>query len=160
MNLGNSEAAEGRVADTDHEPQLAATDRRDHLIAADLVIAVDDIDPSSGDWDVEGNDGLRQGGQQRWLYGTGHRAVEGPDGQLHGVWKRVPNLRLERTSTGWPRRLDQGARGGEDGQREAEGDGPQHDDILALGNKAQTEQTTVPGERADARFSWRLWFRR
>ena len=44
---------------------------------------------------------------------------------------RVPNLGLERASAGWHRRLDQRARRGQDGQREAEGDGPQHRDIVA-----------------------------
>ena len=65
MNLG-PEAVERRVADIDHKLQLAATDGRDHLIAADLVIVVDAKDPFSGDWNVEGNAGLRQGRAARF----------------------------------------------------------------------------------------------
>ena len=49
----------------------------------------------------------------------------------HGRVRLVTNLDLERASTGWDGWLDQRARSGQDGHNYAEGDGPQHDAIVA-----------------------------
>jgi hypothetical protein len=80
----------------------------------------------------------RSGGQRGWLDGT-RQNVAGR--HLHCQHYRdvlkVFDTRVGRDGPRWHGRLEQGTCGGQDGQRYAEGDGPQHDDILASPRKAR-----------------------
>ena len=57
--------------------------------------------------------------------GRGHRQLDWPS--------LVSNDGPQQGRAGWDRRLDQRARRSQDGQRDAEGDGPQHHAIVAFG---------------------------
>ena len=119
------------IVATEHEPHRANADVRVQLLEAELVIAVDGKGPFPADWYVERHDGLRKGRHRRRLHGTGQHASGSRNGQFRRVRIRVPNLGLERTSAGWGRRLNQRTGWDQNGQRDAEGDGPQHATIFA-----------------------------
>ena len=88
--------------------------------------------PLPGDWQVERNVRARwTRGHRRRLNRVGDIAGICPHSELHRVRRHVANFAQddERTSFQWW--LDQRTCRGEDGQRDAEGDGPPHDAIVA-----------------------------
>ena len=138
MSLGNREAAHARRSlSADLEPHRAYADVRVQLSAAELFYVLDGDDPLAAEWHVEGHIGRGPARQRRGVHGGGQHASGGLDGELRRTWTHVPNLRVERAGAGRRRRINQRARGCQEGQREAEGDGPQHGVMVASARKAQ-----------------------
>jgi hypothetical protein len=89
-----------------------------------------DINPPDAGWHVDRHVCLRSGREPCWPDSTGEDAVA----RLQREFRRPPfiaNVHVLLGRAVWRRRLDQCARRGQDGQRDAEGDGPQHEGILA-----------------------------
>ena len=81
---------------------------------------------------VQRHIGSHPGGHRLRLGGSLERPGGRHDGDLRRLPCRVSYLGLDRRRASWHRRrLDQRACSSQDGQRDAEGDGPQHRGILA-----------------------------
>ena len=91
----------------------------------DVRRAIDRDCPVPIDGNVEGYVGHRPGRQRRWLHRAGEHAGWRRQGELHCA----DGAHLDHS--GLARLLDQRARRSQDAQHEAEGDGPQHDAIVA-----------------------------
>ena len=72
---------------------------------------------------------------RRRLHGVSARLAADVNRERHGVWPLVTDLNLNHVRSWRHRLIDQRACGGQDRQHQAEGDGPQHDAIVASGRK-------------------------
>ena len=133
----------GRAADANNAAQVvpAGAERR----------TVDSNRPFAG-WRVDGHVDRRAPRHDRWLDGTREDAVGRPHRKLRWVSPHVLHLHLQRDRARWHRWhgwLDQRARRGQDGHREAEGDGPQHRASVASARKAGTLGVAVAPDVGD-----------
>ena len=99
--------------------------------------AIDRDRPIVARWQGERHLAHPMGFEAIWLNGPGEHSARRGDGELHLERLQVGHLSHDASRSGWWRRLDQRARRCQDGQRDAEGDGPQHGDILASTRKAR-----------------------
>ena len=107
------------------------------------LFAVSHNRPASADRYVEGHVRHRVGQQGRWPHRSGEYASGRPHLKLNRVRPCVANPHLHLDRSRWHRLLDQRARCSQEGQRDDEGDGPQHDAIVASARKARA-MTLVP----------------
>ena len=112
--------------------------------------AVDRDPPFAIARDVEGHRGRRVLWHRRRLGRMQHSPSNLYPQLPHGRVRLVTNLDLERASTGWDGWLDQRARSGQDGQHDAEGDGPQHDAIVACPMRGPVGIETWPWSVVEA----------
>ena len=153
-SLGTRAAPHGHPSvGSEKHPHLANAAVRTKVFTAGCSLPIDANPPLPIDWHVEGHLGRGPGRYRRRLGDPSEFAV-GPieydsvrdDGEFHWTRPPVPNLDLDWASAGWHRWyewLDQRTCRGEDGQREAEGDGPQHRAIVAPARKAPVTTIAV-----------------
>ena len=117
-------------------------DRRPKSVPIGLRPA-DEQRPRFVDWDGEGDVGAGPGRNRGWLHRAARQARFRLDHEFDKVPGRVADFHLECDRSGRQRRrFDQRASSGQDGQHEAEGDGPQHrTNLLAAVNRISSRNS-------------------
>ena len=110
------------------------------VLSGEHRVSVDRDRPVAGRRQIERHVARTSSRQESWLNGTGENSARRRHRELYLERFSVGHPSRQRNRSGWWRRLKQGASGCQHRQREAGGDGPQHDVILTCRRKGRRER--------------------